>query len=71
MGGGGQQQKKNLAPPPGALTSVSCPWGRTWGLWGCPGGQRKFEYGHVTYQIDGDDKQNRMQVNFLPKGKTG
>ena len=24
-----------------------------------------FKHGHVVYQIDGDDKQNRMQVNFL------
>ena len=24
-----------------------------------------FKHGHVAYQIDTDDKQNRMQVNFL------
>ena len=24
-----------------------------------------FKHGHVAYQIDGDDKQNRMQVKFL------
>ena len=24
-----------------------------------------FKHGHVVYQIDGDDKQNRMQVKFL------
>ena len=23
-----------------------------------------FKYGHVAYQIDGDDEQNRMQVKF-------
>ena len=23
-----------------------------------------FNHGHVAYQIDGDDKQNRMQVTF-------
>ena len=23
-----------------------------------------FKHGHVAYQIDGDDEQNRMQVNF-------
>ena len=23
-----------------------------------------FKHGHVAYQIDGDDKQNRMQVTF-------
>ena len=35
------------------------------GHWGCAGGQKKiFEHGHVTYQIDGDDKQNRMQATF-------
>ena len=28
-----------------------------WWHWGCPGG-------HVAYQIDGDDEQNRMQVKF-------
>ena len=25
----------------------------------------------MAYQIDGDDKQNRMQVKFLSSGKTG
>ena len=30
-----------------------------WGHWGCPGGQFFFfKYGHVAYQIDGDDEQN-------------
>ena len=35
--------------------------------WGCPGGQKKknFKHGHVAYQIDRDDEQNRMQVKFL------
>ena len=23
-----------------------------------------FKHGHVAYQIDGDDEQNRMQVKF-------
>ena len=23
-----------------------------------------FKHGHVTYQIDGDDEQNKMQVQF-------
>ena len=41
------------------------------GLWGvgCPGeggGSKKIKYGHVAYQIDGDDEQNRMQVKFSP-----
>ena len=33
---------------------------------GCPGGQKFiiFKHGHVAYQIDEDDKQNRMQVKF-------
>ena len=38
------------------------------GLWGagCPGGQKKIKHGHVAYQIDMDDEQNRMQVKFSP-----
>ena len=33
--------------------------------WGCPGGQILFfQHGHVAYQIDGDDEQNRMHVQF-------
>ena len=37
------------------------------GLWGHGGakGVKKIKYGYVAYQIDGDDEQNRMQVNFL------
>ena len=39
--------------------------GRTLGLLGCPGGQKKkFKHGHVAYQIDEVDEQNRMQVTF-------
>ena len=34
------------------------------GALGVPRGAKKFKHGHVTYQIDGDDKQNRMQVKF-------
>ena len=36
------------------------------GLWGAGGaqGQFLFKHGHVVYQIDGDDEQNRMQVKF-------
>ena len=36
------------------------------GLW-CAGGSLGdifFKHGHVAYQIDGDDKQSRMQVQF-------
>ena len=47
------------------LSPGSCPRGGTLGRWGCPGGQRFFfKHGHVAYQIDGDDEQNRMQVTF-------
>ena len=35
------------------------------GAGGCPWGQKKFKHGHVVYQINGDDEQNRMQVIFL------
>ena len=28
-----------------------------------------FKHGHVVYQIDGDDEQNRMQLNFHPRVK--
>ena len=46
------------------------------GLWdtgGYPGGQTIFffKHGHVAYQIDGDDKQNKMQVTFSSLGQTG
>ena len=37
------------------------------GLWGTRGAQGVnffFKHGHVAYQIDGDDKQNRKQVTF-------
>ena len=49
------------------------PQGWDLGALGCPGGQKDFffKYGHVTYQIDGDDEQNRMQVNFSSYGQTG
>ena len=30
-----------------------------------------FKHGHVAYQIDGGDKQNRMQVTFSSYGQTG
>ena len=37
-------------------------WGA--GSWGCPGGQKFifFKHGHVTYQIDRNDKQNRSRT---------
>ena len=38
------------------------------GLWGTGGTQGVkqffFKHGHVAYQIDGDDKQNKMQVTI-------
>ena len=39
------------------------------GLWGHGGTQGVkqfffFKHGHVAYQIDGDDEQNKMQVTF-------
>ena len=38
------------------------------GLWGTGvprGGQTFFfKHGHVAYQIDGDDEQNKMQITF-------
>ena len=38
------------------------------GLWGAGGAQGVknifFKHSHMVYQIDGDDKQNRMQVKF-------
>ena len=44
------------------------PQGWDLGRCGCPGGQKIyfFKHGHVVYQIDGDDEQNRMQVKFSP-----
>ena len=47
----------------------SVPWGMTQGwdfevLGGALGSFFFFKHGHVVYQIDGDDEQNRMQVKF-------
>ena len=43
-----------------------------WGLGGVPRGSKKnFKHGHVAYQIDGDEEQNRMQVKFSSLGQTG
>ena len=45
------------------------------GLWGTGGTkgikQFFFKHGHITYQIDGDDEQNKMQVTFSSQGQTG
>ena len=50
------------------LSPGSCTRGGTLGCRGFPGGRKLFfsKHGHVAYQIDGDDKQNRMQVFFHP-----
>ena len=42
------------------------PQGGTLGQWGCPGGSKNvfLKQGHVAYQIDRDDEENRMQVTF-------
>ena len=49
----------------------SCPRGGTLGHWVYPGGQTIFffKHGHVAYQIDGDDEQNKMQVTFYHRVK--
>ena len=44
---------------------MSYPRGGTLGRLGVPRGSNKFKHGHVAYQIDGDDEQNRMQVKVL------
>ena len=38
--------------------------GSDFGALGVPRGSKNFKHCHVAYQIDGDDKQNRMQVKF-------
>ena len=54
----------------------SVPWvmphGWDFGALGVPRGgvKKNFKHGHVVYQIDGDDEQNRMQVKFSSKGPT-
>ena len=41
------------------------PMGWDFGALGVPrGGGHFFKHGHVAYQIDEDDKQNRMQLKF-------
>ena len=42
------------------------PQGWDFGALGVPRGQNIFfKHGHVAYQNNGDDEQNRMQVKFL------
>ena len=41
------------------------PQGWDFGALVVPRGSKKmFKHGHVAYQIDGDDEQNRMQETF-------
>ena len=41
------------------------PQGWDFGALGVPSGSNIFfKHGHVAYQIDGDDEQNKMQVTF-------
>ena len=54
----------------------SVPWvmhqGWDFGALGIPrGSKKKFKHGHVVCQIDEDDEQNRMQVQFSSSGQTG
>ena len=46
--------------------TLGMPQGWDFGALGVPGGSSKifFKHGHVAYQIDRDDKQNKMQVKF-------
>ena len=37
------------------------PQGWDFGYWGCPGGVQKIKHGHVAYEIDGADEQNKIQ----------
>ena len=44
------------------------PQGSDFGALGVPKGTKIyfFKHGHVAYQIDGDDEQNRLQVKSSP-----
>ena len=50
-----------------------CSLGHAPGSAGVPIGVNNFffKHGHVDYQIDGDDEQNRMQVKFISYGQIG
>ena len=49
------------------------PHGWDLGALGVPRGSTIFffKHGHVAYQIDGNDEQNKMQVTFSSRGQTG
>ena len=40
------------------------PQGSDFGALGVLRGSKNIKHGHVAYQIDGDEEQNRMQVKF-------
>ena len=52
------------------MSPESCPRGETLGRLGAQVVIFFFKYGHVAYQISGDDEQNRMQVKFSSEGQT-
>ena len=54
---------KHIRPDLHSVTLVM-PKGWDFEALGCPGGSKKFKHGPVAYQIDGDDKQKKMQVKF-------
>ena len=62
---------KHIKPGMFILLPGACPRGGTLGLWGAQGVIQLFffKHSHVAYQIDGDDEQNRMQVNIYPMAK--
>ena len=49
------------------------PLGWDFGPVGVPRGSNNFffKHGHVAYQMEGDDEQNKMQVTFSSSGQTG
>ena len=48
------------------------PHGWDLGALGVPRGSKtNFKHGHVAYQIDGNDEQNKMHVTFSSRGQTG
>ena len=55
------------------LLPASCPRGETFRVLGVPRLSNIFffKHGHVAYQINEDDEQNRMQVEFSSSGQTG
>ena len=47
------------------------PQGWDFGALVSQGVKKCFKHGHVAYQIDGDDEQDRMQVTFSSYDQTG